>query len=119
MDKQCSKCINVIFSCYDGDVLSKECETILCSDCPCNDCDKDNLSLFQQRQYDSNEEAIETVARNLGGNNPNTERHYANKNLKEILRAYNPPSIVPKYAEQVISIMNAIGDEHLGEEANS
>ena len=69
--------------------------------------------------FESNEKAIETVARNLGGNNPNTERHYANKNLKEILRAYNPPSIVPRYAEQVISIMNAIGDENLGEEANS
>ena len=27
----------------------------------------------------------------------------------QILRAYNPPSIVPRYAEQVISIMNTIG----------
>jgi len=87
------------------------------------DCKKVSYNAFGwgscKISFDSNEEAIETVARNLGGNNPNTERHYANKNLKEILRAYNPPSIVPKYAEQVISIMNAIGDEHLGEEANS
>lgn len=62
--------------------------------------------------FNSNEEAIETVARNLGGNNPNTEKHYANKTLKEILRSYNPPHIVPHYAEQVIAIMNAIGDEN-------
>jgi hypothetical protein len=50
---------------------------------------------------------------NLGGNNPNTAKHYDEKTTKQILRAYNPPSIVPRYAEQVISIMNAIGDENL------
>lgn len=58
--------------------------------------------------FQSNEHAIETVARNLGGNNPNTAFHYKNKDVVGILRAYNPPSIVPKYAEQVMSIMNAI-----------
>ncbi len=57
------------------------------------------------------EEAIETVAKNLGGNNPNTEHHYSGKTTKEILRKYNPPSIVPRYAEQVIAIMNVIGEE--------
>src|SRR6185436_16878132 len=56
--------------------------------------------------FKSNEQAIETVARNLGGNNPNTEHHYAGKNTKEILQKYNPPSIVPKYAQQVMSIMD-------------
>lgn len=61
--------------------------------------------------FKSNEEAIEVVAKNLGGNNPKTARHYDDKNTKEILRAYNPPSIVPKYAEQVISIMDTIGNE--------
>ncbi|HAS80453.1 MAG: hypothetical protein UR25_C0001G0056 [Candidatus Nomurabacteria bacterium GW2011_GWE1_32_28] len=71
--------------------------------------------------FDSNEEAIETVARNLGGNNPKTERYYADKDIKGILQAYNPPSIVARYAHQVISIMESIGDENpiLGEEANS
>ncbi len=69
--------------------------------------------------FNSIEESIEIIARNLGGNNPNTERHYANKNLKEILRAYNPPSIIPRYAEQVIFIMNAIGEENLTTEANA
>ncbi|MES3032088.1 MAG: hypothetical protein V4699_02490 [Patescibacteria group bacterium] len=59
--------------------------------------------------FSSNEVAIETVARNLGGNNPKTAHHYDEKTTIQILRAYNPPSIVPRYAEQVISIMNAIG----------
>jgi|SRR3989344_4521260 len=61
--------------------------------------------------FESNEEAIETVARNLGGNNPNTDHHYAGKTTKQILQKYNPPSIVPRYAEQVMSIMNEIGVE--------
>lgn len=61
--------------------------------------------------FKSNEEAIETVARNLGGNNPNTARYYGEKTTIEILRAYNPPSVVPRYAEQVISIMNEIGGD--------
>jgi hypothetical protein len=59
--------------------------------------------------FKSNEQAIEIVAKNLGGNNPNTSRHYADKTTREILRAYNPPSIVPKYVDQVIKIMNDIG----------
>jgi len=60
--------------------------------------------------FKSNEAAIETVARNLGGNNPNTARHYDGKTTKEILQAYNPPSIVKRYAEQVMAIMNDIGE---------
>jgi len=63
--------------------------------------------------FKSNEEAIEIVARNLGGNNPKTEKHYDNKNTEQILRAYNPPSIVPHYVEQVTKIMNDIGEEDL------
>lgn len=68
--------------------------------------------------FKSDEEAIETVARNLGGNNPNTARHYDDKTTMQILRAYNPPSIVPKYAEQVIKIMDTIGSTDLGNVAN-
>jgi hypothetical protein len=59
--------------------------------------------------FNSLDEAIETVALNLGGNNPNTASHYDNKTVKQILHAYNPPSIVPHYAEQVLAIMKAIG----------
>ena len=60
--------------------------------------------------FKSNEHAIEVVAKNLGGNNPNTARHYENKTTKQILRAYNPPSIVLRYAEQVMAIMDVIGE---------
>lgn len=63
--------------------------------------------------FKSNEEAIETIAFNLGGNHPKTSKHYDNKTTKQILRAYNPPSIVPRYAEQVMSIMDAIGAEKI------
>jgi len=63
--------------------------------------------------FDSHEEEIEVVALNLGGNNPNTARHYAGKTIKGILQAYNPPSVVPRYAEQVMNIMNAIGEEEV------
>lgn len=63
--------------------------------------------------FESNDHAIETVARNLGGNNPKTAYHYDDKTTIQILRAYNPPSVVPKYAEQVISIMKVIGEDSI------
>lgn len=63
--------------------------------------------------FKSLDETIETVAKNLGGNNPNTARHYDNKTTKQILNAYNPPSIVPRYTQQVMAIMNAIGMEDM------
>src|SRR3989338_7779702 len=69
--------------------------------------------------FKSNDSAIETVARNLGGNNPNTDHHYAGKTTKEILQKYNPPSIVPTYAEQVMRIMDAIGPVEIVKTANS
>jgi len=65
-------------------------------------------------KFKSYEDAFEVLAKNLSGNNPNTAFHYEDKNTKEILQAYNPPSIVPRYADQVINIMNAIGPADLG-----
>lgn len=62
--------------------------------------------------FDSNEETIEVVARNLGGNNPKTKKHYADKTTEGILKAYNPPRVVPNYSAQVMRIMNAIGEEN-------
>ena len=59
--------------------------------------------------------AIETVGRNLGGNNPNTAHHYEDKTNKEILEKYNPPSIVPDYAKKVMKVMEVIGPADLGE----
>ena len=60
--------------------------------------------------FKTNEEAIVTVAMNLGGNNPKTAYHYDDKDTKEILQAYNPPSVVRKYADQVMAIMDDIGE---------
>lgn len=60
--------------------------------------------------FKSTDQAIEVVAKNLGGNNPKTAMHYDNKTTEGILNAYNPPSIVPKYTEQVMTIMDTIGD---------
>ena len=59
--------------------------------------------------FDSYKDAIATVAANLGGNNPNTASSYDNKTVKEILQAYNPPYVAPRYANQVMAIMNNLG----------
>ncbi len=79
-----------------------------------NDCNRVRNNVFGWGSckigFKSIGEAIEVVAWNLGGNNPNTERHYDNKTTKQILRAYNPPSVILNYASQVMSIMKSIGD---------
>lgn len=65
--------------------------------------------------FKSKDEAIESIARNLSGNNPNTDHHYPKgQTTLQILKKYNPPSIVPKYADQVMAIMDAIGTKDLG-----
>lgn len=61
--------------------------------------------------FESPEKAIEIIALNLGGNNPRTEHYYADKTTLQILQKYNPPSIVARYAHQVIAIMDKIGSE--------
>lgn len=59
--------------------------------------------------FDSWDDAIETVARNLGGNEPKTAYHYEGKDTKEILEKYNPPKIAPKYVKKIMYIMDKIG----------
>lgn len=58
--------------------------------------------------FKSWDHAIEIVATNLGGNNPRTAKAYSGKTLRGKLQAYNPPSVVPTYADEVIAIMNKI-----------
>ncbi|MDB5188821.1 MAG: hypothetical protein JWM92_419 [Candidatus Nomurabacteria bacterium] len=58
--------------------------------------------------FKSYNDAIEVVATNLGGDNPNTAMHYQGKSTKAILLTYNPPSVVPHYADQVMSLMTNI-----------
>lgn len=60
--------------------------------------------------FESLDKAIETIAKNLGGNNPKTAHHYSDKDIKGIIDSYNPPSIVPDYYSKVLRVMNTIGD---------
>ena len=60
--------------------------------------------------FKSYDNAIESIAQHLGGNNPKTARYYDNKSVKDILETYNPPSVVPTYAKEVIAVMNKIGN---------
>jgi len=59
--------------------------------------------------FDSIDESIEIVARNLGGNNPKTDHHYEDKTVTQILKKYN--SVIPGYSNQVIRIMKDIADD--------
>lgn len=59
-------------------------------------------------KFKSLDVAIETISTNLGGNNPTTARYYDNKTIQQILEAYNPPKVAPKYTGNVLSIMNKI-----------
>ena len=58
--------------------------------------------------FKSDDEAIETVAMNLGGNDPDTDQHYADKTTEQILKKYN--SVIPTYAKKVIKVMDEIGN---------
>lgn len=63
--------------------------------------------------FETLDKAIESVTLNLAGNNPKTEHHYGGKEVKAILQTYNPPSVVPKYADQVMKIMDDIENTSL------
>ncbi len=59
-------------------------------------------------KFQSFDHAIDVVAMNLGGHNEKTARYYKGKSIRGILETYNPPSVVPNYASQVIAIMEKI-----------
>lgn len=61
-------------------------------------------------KFKSFDDAIETVARNLGGNNPNTEQYYKDKTLIEKLHHYNN-SVVPTYTAEILEFMDLIEKE--------
>ncbi|MBP6911853.1 MAG: glucosaminidase domain-containing protein [Candidatus Pacebacteria bacterium] len=58
--------------------------------------------------FETYDNAIETVAWNLGGNNPRTERYYKDKTISQIIDRYNPPHIVAGYKNQIWDIMEKI-----------
>lgn len=55
--------------------------------------------------FNSYEESIKIISKHLGGNHENTARYYSEKETEAILKTYNPPSIVPTYAHEVMEIM--------------
>ncbi len=61
--------------------------------------------------FNSYEEAIDHISMNLAGKYPRTAKHYANKDVRGILEAYNPPSVVPDYADKVIRQMEIIDNQ--------
>ena len=58
--------------------------------------------------FDSYAESIDVISMNLGGHNPKTASYYAGKDTRGILEAYNPPHIVPNYADKVMRQMEII-----------
>lgn len=56
----------------------------------------------------STDKAIELIAQHISGNHPNTDQFYDNKNLRQVLETYNPPSVVPTYASEVMALMERI-----------
>ena len=58
--------------------------------------------------FKSIDESIEVLAKNLGGNNPTTAKHYDGKTTLEVLRKYN--TVIPNYPKQVVKIMKMIDD---------
>ena len=56
--------------------------------------------------FESFDDAIETVAWNLGGNNPNTDQYYSGDIRKKLFH-YNG-SVIRKYPDQVLRIMEKI-----------
>ncbi|MFA5997284.1 MAG: hypothetical protein WC791_02220 [Candidatus Paceibacterota bacterium] len=58
-------------------------------------------------KFKSFDEAIDTVAKNLGGNNPKTARYYDDATIEEILHHYNG-SVIPAYPGEVMKFMELI-----------
>jgi len=58
--------------------------------------------------FKSYHEAIEVIAKNLGGNNPKTADYYEGASTEKILHHYNG-TVMPAYTGEVLAIMNMIG----------
>ena len=57
--------------------------------------------------FKSVNEAIEVVARNLGGNNPRTQKYYTGETMEK-LYSYNG-TVIRTYPAEVFNIMNRLG----------
>lgn len=61
-----------------------------------------------KKGFSSVEESIEYISKTLGGNNENANAYKAGMTSEQILKKYNPESIIPGYYKQVMKIMDAI-----------
>ncbi len=61
--------------------------------------------------FDSYEDAIYTISMNLAGEYHKTAHHYKGKDVRGIIDAYNPPSIAPRYAVNVLDQMEIIASQ--------
>lgn len=59
-------------------------------------------------KFNTYNDAIEAVGKNLGGANANTAKYYGGKSSKEKLYYYNG-TVVPTYPDEVLNIMDMIG----------
>lgn len=63
-------------------------------------------------KFDNFEEAIETLARNLAGENPRTASYYKDKTSEEKLHFYNG-TVIKTYVREVVKIMDRIESQSL------
>lgn len=63
--------------------------------------------------FNSVDEAIETMASHIGGNNPRTERYYKGKDVIAILNTYNPPKYRHDYVPLVTGVMKTIENQKI------
>lgn len=61
--------------------------------------------------FESIDKSIEHISKTLGGNNPSVKHYKDGMTTEQILKKYNPDSIVPGYSKQVIKIMKMIDDK--------
>ena len=73
-------------------------------------------SCHRKVPFTSYNDAILTIALNLGGNNPKTEHYYKGKTTFQILQTFNPPHVVERYAHQVIDIMDTMATMEVSSE---
>lgn len=64
-------------------------------------------------------QAIDTVAKSLGGHNPKTAHHYKDKEIGDIIDTYNPPSIRHDYKKLVTWAMNKIATTEVATDSSA
>lgn len=64
-----------------------------------------------KKGFSSIDESIEYISKTLAGNNPNAPHYNDDMTTVQILKKYNPPSIVRNYSSQVIKIMKTISSD--------